>query len=57
MTILEKLEEVENKFQHKDIIWLYDDEDNQLTDALEEAFKEMNIENKADIVIDNSEYF
>lgn len=44
MTILEKLEKVENKFYRHDTIWLYDEEDNQLTDALEEAFKEFNID-------------
>ena len=44
MTILEKLEEVENKFCRHNTIWLYDEEDNQLTDALEEVFKEFNID-------------
>ena len=44
MTILEKLGEIENKFYRHDTIWLYDEEDNQLTDALEEVFKEMNID-------------
>ena len=44
MTILEKLEEVENKFYIHDSLWLYDEEDNQLTEALEEVFKEMNID-------------
>lgn len=44
MTILDKLEEVESKFCRHNTIWLYDEEDNQLTDALEEAFKEFNID-------------
>ena len=44
MTILDKLEEVESKFCRNNTIWLYDEKDNQLTDALEEAFKEFNID-------------
>lgn len=43
MTILEKLEQIENNFTYNGNLQLCDEEDNQLTDALEEAFKEFNI--------------
>ena len=44
MTILEKLEQIENNFTYNGNLQLCDEEDNQLTDALEEAFKEFNID-------------
>lgn len=44
MTILEKLEQIENDFTYSGTLHLYDYEENQLTDALEEAFKEFNID-------------
>lgn len=44
MTILEKLEQIENDFTRHGTLHLYDEEDNQLTDTLEEAFKEFNID-------------
>ena len=44
MTILEKLEQIENDFTNNENLQLCDEEDNQLTDALEEAFKEFNID-------------
>ena len=44
MTILDKLEQIENDFTYNETLHLYDEEENQLTDALEEAFKEFNID-------------
>ena len=44
MTILEKLEQIENDFTYNGNLQLCDEKDNQLTDALEEAFKEFNID-------------
>ena len=44
MTILEKLEQIENDFTYNGTLHLYDDEENQLIDTLEEAFREFNID-------------